>query len=219
MSFSGFNIVDGIAGILVLVGILGGIRRGLSGELARVIAAGTALFVAWKFAEPLAEWVTLKQPMSYERGYAFAFVLILAAALGLTWLIRVALRHVMEFAFKGRLERLGGGLCGLIRSGFVVCFLVLLISLAPEGDLRAAVCDDSVVGSTVCRHLRPMYDELRHLTPDLPLPAPAGEEPKAVAEEAVEAEPDDFVVTDVEEEDSVMTDESSQKSEVSGQQD
>jgi uncharacterized membrane protein required for colicin V production len=205
MAFHGFNIVDGVVGVLVLVGILGGIRRGLSGELARVIAAGAALYIAWKFAEPLADWVMQKQPMTYTRGYAVAFVAIMAAALGLTWLIRAALRHVMEFAFKGKLERLGGGFCGLLRSAIVVCFLVLLVSLAPQGELRAAVCDDSVIGATICRHLRPVYDELRERTPDLPLPAPAEvpgmDQEELEADDAlVEADPD-FVVTDVEDED------------------
>lgn len=186
-----FNIVDAIAGVVILVGVLGGIRRGLSGELARLIAAGVALFVAWKFAEPLADWVMQKQPMSYARGYAMAFVGIMAAALALTWLLRWMLRSVMEFAFKGRIERVGGALCALMRAGIVVSFVILLISLAPEGDLRAAVCDESFVGSTVCRHLRPMYDELREQQPELPLPAPA--------EDGAAEATNDFVITDVEE--------------------
>ncbi|HEY8240719.1 MAG TPA: CvpA family protein [Kiritimatiellia bacterium] len=184
-----FNVVDAAIAVVVLVGVLGGIRRGLSGELARLIAAGVALYVAWKFAEPLADWLMQKQPMSYTRGYAMAFIGITAAALALTFVLRIMLRSVMEFAFRGRIERIGGALCALVRSGIVVAFVVLLVSLAPEGELRAAVCDESFVGSAVCRRLRPMYDDLRQLQPELPLPAPA-----------VEGEnTNDFVVTDVEE--------------------
>lgn len=168
----GFNIVDGAVGIIVLVGILGGIRRGLSGELARVIAAGAALYAAWHFAQPMAAWVMDQHPMSYEKGYSVAFIAILLAAFALTLLLRAALRSFMMFAFKGKLERIGGALCGLARACIVVVFLVLLVSLAPAGDFRESVVNESVIGSFVCRHVRPVYDEIRELKPELPLPGP-----------------------------------------------
>lgn len=190
--FEGFNLVDGAAAVVVLVGILGGIRRGLSGELARVIAAGAALYVAWRFAQPMAAWVMDQHPMSYEKGYSVAFFAILLSAFALTWLLRAALRSIMLFAFKGNLERIGGALCGLARATIVVVFLVLLVSLAPAGDLRTAVVDESFIGPIICRHVRPMYDDLRERTPELPLPGPG------ITNSEIESDEESITVTDEE---------------------
>ncbi|MFH0908618.1 MAG: CvpA family protein [bacterium] len=185
--FQGFNLVDGAAAVVVLVGILGGIRRGLSGELARFIAAAAALYVAWRFAQPMAAWVMDQHPMSYEKGYTVAFFAILLSAFAMTWLLRAVLRSIMLFAFKGNLERVGGALCGMARAAIVVVFLVLLVSLAPAGDLRARVVDESFIGPIICRHVRPMYDELRERTPELPLPGPGitNDEAITVTDEAM----------------------------------
>ncbi len=192
----GFNLVDGAAAVVVLVGILGGIRRGLSGELARVIAAGAALYVAWRFAQPMAAWVMDQHPMSYEKGYTVAFFAILLCAFALTWLLRAALRSIMLFAFKGNLERIGGALCGLARASIVVVFLVLLVSLAPAGDLRTAVVDDSFIGPVICRHVRPMYDDLRERTPELPLPGPGITNDETAS--GIESDEEAITVTDEE---------------------
>ena len=83
------------------------------------------------------------------------------------------LRHVMEFAFKGRLERVGGALCGLLRACVVALFFLLLASLAPQPELAALVTERSVFGRLAATYVRPIYTDLADRRPDLGLPTPA----------------------------------------------
>ena len=47
---TGFNFVDGIVAAILLVGIADGARRGLSGEVATLVATAASGLAAWKFS-------------------------------------------------------------------------------------------------------------------------------------------------------------------------
>ena len=167
-----FNFVDALAAIVLLVGLLGGLKRGLSGELSRVIAIAVAAFSAWRFATPVAEWGMEKLSMTQERAYVFSFLAILLAAFLVMWLIRITLRNLMEFAFKGRIERMGGALAGLLRALVIVAALVLMISFAPQPEIQRIVMKQSFCGRLVAKYLRPVYEDLQQRAPEFGLPAP-----------------------------------------------
>lgn len=167
-----FNILDGIVGVILLFGLLGGLKRGLSGELSRVIGICAAVWAAWRFAQPVATWAMDRLSLNQDRSYLFSFLAILVASCALLWLVRLALRNLMEFAFKGRIERIGGALAGLLRAAVVAAALVLMLQFAPHGGVREAAIEGSWVGRIVTRYLRPVYDNLQQQMPELGLPNP-----------------------------------------------
>ncbi len=170
--FSSFNFIDAIAGVVLLVGILGGLKRGLSGELSRVIAIAVAVFAAWRFATPVADWAMEKLSFTQGKSYVFSFLAVLVVAFLFMWLVRVVLRNLMEFAFKGRIERIGGALAGLLRAAVIVSAVLLMIGFAPQAEIQSLVTEKSFVGRLVTRHLRPVYQDIQEKAPGLGLPMP-----------------------------------------------
>jgi hypothetical protein len=83
----------------------------------------------------------------------------------------------MVFAFKGKLEKIGGALCGLARSALLVSILILAAGVAPGDALHRAVTEESLAGRFVFQHVRPAYERLSERYPELHLPAPHREEP------------------------------------------
>ncbi len=167
---TGFNVVDTGAAILLLVGALGGLKRGLSGELSRVVGISVAVSAAWRFATPVADWAMDSLNLPQDRSYLLSFGAIFLSAIAILLIVRFVLRNLMSFAFKGKIERIGGLLAGLIRSSVIVGALVLMLEFAPQDNVRAAVTENSVVGRLVARYLRPVYENFQQRVPELGRP-------------------------------------------------
>lgn len=169
---SAFNIVDAIVLVLLLFGIFGGVRRGLSGELARIIAIAFSVYAAWRLAQPAADLLGEHTRLSVHDAYVTAWIAVLVLAYLLLLAVRLVLRSLMVFAFKGKLERIGGAVCGLLRTAVVVAVVILFLSVAPQPNIQKAVSQDSYVGRFVCERVRPMYDDLSDRVPEIRLPTP-----------------------------------------------
>ena len=166
------NFIDAIAVVALLMGLLGGLKRGLSGELSRMLAIALAGFAAWRFAQPLARAAREHMGLAPERAWLCCFIVIAGGALLVLWLLRKFLRNVMDFAFKGRTERWGGALCGLLRAAVIVLTLVLVVSFAPQPEVQRVVNEESLVGRFVARRVQPLYQDLQEKVPGLGLPEP-----------------------------------------------
>lgn len=181
------QIVDVVALVLMLFAMIGGIRRGLSGELARVIGLAAAVYAAWYFADPVTHWLMDRNPeWTQQKAFSAGFAALLLAALLASWLLRSALRSIMTFAFKGKLERIGGGLCGLVRGSVLAALIILMLSLVPQEDVRRTVTEDSIAGRLVYEKLLPVYEDLREQAPELGLPAAPGETPAGESDLGIE---------------------------------
>lgn len=174
-----FNVMDAVVAVILLMGALGGLKRGLSGELSRMAAVLIAVLAGWKLAAPCAEWAVEQLGASQDGGFLIAFILIAVLALVALWLLRKVLRNVMDFAFKGRLEKVGGAVCGTLRAALIAACLLLALGLAPQPDVQRLVAEQSCFGRLTARHLRPLYEDLRARRPELGLPDPA--QPRPVA--------------------------------------
>jgi len=197
-TWHGFNIIDAIVGVFLAAGLIGGVRRGLSGELARAVIAVACIVVASLYGRPLADWALNRFGLSPRTSYLAALLALLLGVYLASSLLRMLLGRLMDFQFKGKLERLGGGLCGLLRSGVVVSILLLLLSLMPNPKLRDLITQESSSGRLICPHMRPMYESLSERVPELRIPEPlpedvndvfdAGEEDAAPVEAMPEAD-------------------------------
>ena len=167
-NLSMFNFVDAIVGVILLFGLLGGLKRGLSGELSRVIMYVVAGYAAWKFASPAADKLMESASMTVERGYITAFIGILIGAFIVMWLVRVILRNIFEFAFKGKIERIGGALCGLTRAAIFASVLLIMGGFIPQAEIRNLVAEKSFFGRLVQERLTPLLDSMRDKIPGLP---------------------------------------------------
>jgi hypothetical protein len=72
---------------------------------------------------------------------------------------------VVEFTFKGRLQRLGGLACGALRSAGLVALLIVAAGLLPESAFKADILEDSRVGRWLGVYLDPVYARLAERFP------------------------------------------------------
>ena len=160
MVMAGFNVVDGIAVALLLVGIADGARRGLSGEMATLAATAASGFAAWKFSGWARELILKNTGCTAEEATVAGVIAVFAAVFIALWIVRKSLAAMMNFNFKGKVERIGGALSGLVRYTIVTVGLLLLATFIPNDKVQKAVADDSVSGHFVLQRVRPLYEDL-----------------------------------------------------------
>jgi len=171
------NITDGCVAAILVLGLLGGIRRGLSGELLRIATIVAALFAGWKGADAGAAWLAGRGGWTAEEVKPLAFFGIIVATFLVLAIVRIAFRLFLDFSFKGKLELIGGAVSGLLRAT-VFCAIVLLgASLIPSEPLQHAL-QSSMSGQWVQEHIRPRFDRLIEENPEFSLPALRGDEPE-----------------------------------------
>jgi uncharacterized membrane protein required for colicin V production len=169
-NFSYFHIVDIVAFILILVGLIRGLVKGLSGELAGLLGAAAAFAGAWYFYTPLGNFLIGKTRLSERASMAVAFVLALVGAYLAARILRLVLRNLMEFSFKGKIEKIGGLMAGGIRMAVVVTAFVLLVTLWPHEYLHRLFAEESVFGRFVFEKLGPVYEKIADEHPALKIP-------------------------------------------------
>ncbi len=163
-----YNIVDMVAVVLLVVGLLQGLRRGLSGELAGVLSTAIAVGTGCYFYQPLGVQTYMHTRLDEQAAYALAFFLTMAGAFLLMVLVRILLRHLMEFTFKGKIERIGGALAGCLRAAVITAAIIFMFSLWPHDYLQRLFREESLAGRNLCKYIPPVYEELANKHPALP---------------------------------------------------
>jgi uncharacterized membrane protein required for colicin V production len=192
-SSSWINPVDlSILGLL-LYGLIRGARRGLSRELARLAGLAAILFAGWYFYRPLGEVLLKHSRLSESGAYTTAFLLVLAAALVVVLLLRLALQRVLAFSFRGLLERGGGALAGGLQMLIVGAALIYALGLLSFEPVRLAVHERSWFGPRVMRAFPVVYGAVadRYAWPPLPVASDdeAGNDSSRAVEPEVDANP------------------------------
>lgn len=163
------NITDIAVGVFLLFGLLSGIKRGLSNELFRMISIIVAVAVAWRFDDLGAAWLAKWTDWPAEELVTPAFFGIIVATYLFLAVIRLALRLFMDFSFKPKLERLGGGLFGLSRA--VIFAIIALFAIIAGNFGEALGVEESVSGQLVHTYVIPRYHAVAEQYPELNLPA------------------------------------------------
>jgi len=163
------NIPDISVLALLVIGILGGLRRGLSGELLRLITIIIAVIVGWKGADQAAAWLANRIDWPVEDVTALAFFGLIISTYLIVSIIRHTLRLLLDFTFQGKIERMGGALLGLIRA-VVFCSAVLLGAALIPSEPVQLVIQKSVTGRLVEAHLVPLYENWAEENPKFKLP-------------------------------------------------
>lgn len=185
----GFNIADGIIALLLLGGLIGGLRRGLSGELARLLVAGAIVLVLYRFARPVADWLMQRYQLAPNVALlTSSAVLILGGYIALT-LVRLALAAVFNFSFKGALERIGGAIAGFFRAGAVCAIALTLLAQIPHEGLHRVTAEESRIGRWMLRWTLPVVERIVEKVPEL---RPFEPQPPAGVEDDVDWMEDDF---------------------------
>jgi membrane protein required for colicin V production len=111
----------------MISGLLG-VWRGVVREVISVLAWVIGVVLAGRFAAELARLLPLSGDLL---PHAVAWVVILLLVLILAGLLARLLKQLLSVAGLGLVDRLFGGVFGLVRGAMVLMLLVLLIGLTP----------------------------------------------------------------------------------------
>ncbi|MBU4285852.1 MAG: CvpA family protein [Verrucomicrobia bacterium] len=157
-----FTVIE--AGVLVLVlwEFLWGLKRGLSGELSRLISTVIVLTAGLRFYQTVGRLLTDNTRLSEdpELALAVAFLLIVVWFALLFLILHLILRLLMSVKFNDRIDRPGGGFAGLLRGVLMALLCVYAIGLWPHEYLRDVVRKQSIVGRTVFQYAPPVIAKL-----------------------------------------------------------
>ncbi len=167
-----FNIYD--IGILTLlaIGILRGLARGLSGEMASLISIGIAVTAVWFLYEPAGDYIADSTGWSELKSHTIGVLIVLFAALLVLRIIGIGLKKIMSFTFNGVVEYLGGALFGLVRFGVIISAVIFLVYMHGRDRIKEEVTEQSLIGRHAVEFMRPMYDQLAERYPELQRIAP-----------------------------------------------
>ena len=161
-----FNAVDIVALIYLVIGVLVGVHRGLSEELARFISMVIAFGIALFAYRPVALWMIQHTRLEAPQARALAFLATVVGALIVMLLLRLALKRFMQFAFEEGTEKVGGGIAGFAGSAIAVVIVFLAVNLWPHEYLNRHFGKESLIGRLVVRYV----PALREKVDDLELP-------------------------------------------------
>jgi len=112
---------------LFVSGLLG-VWRGVVREVMSVLAWVTGVVLAGRFAADLAQLLPINGDLL---PHAVAWVLVLLVVLIAAGLLARLLKQLLSVAGLGLVDRLLGGVFGLVRGTMVLMLLVLVIGLTP----------------------------------------------------------------------------------------
>ena len=182
------NILDAVIIILLLVGILGGIKRGLIKET--VLLAGLVAIVvfAWIFRVPVATFLYKNLPFFGFKGlfkdvsvlnillYELISFLAVFTILSIILVILLKISGIIEKILKatiihGIFSKIGGAIVGFIE-GYIIVFIILLIVNQPfinisgieDSKLSNIILEHTPVMSSSTSKIRSAIDEIHDVS-------------------------------------------------------
>ena len=187
-SLSAAGWVDAVCAVVLVVAVVVGSVRGLTGELSRLFAFATALAVVALAYAPIRENL-LPDDGEGSRILAFAGAVLLAAVMGA--LVRWGVRRFLKMLVGQPVDGIAGAVLAAISTSIVLLMAFSFARLLPIPAVRETVFEKSVSGRValplvdrlVERAFRSSSAEEAAPAPSEPAPAPVAEAPAAAPAE------------------------------------
>jgi uncharacterized membrane protein required for colicin V production len=147
--------VDIVVLAIIVVNIIIGIKRGLSGELAGLVGTIAAFGLGVYFLGPFGAWLQEHTRLSEKSAGATAFITVAVGVLVVMILLRLILKKIMKITFEPTVERVGGCVAGIIRSVVLVLIIFVAILMCPHDYLNRTFGEESIVGKVIAERVMP----------------------------------------------------------------
>jgi uncharacterized membrane protein required for colicin V production len=184
-SLSAAGWVDAVCAVVLVVAVVVGSVRGLTGELSRLFAFATALAVVALAYAPIRENL-LPDDGEGSRILAFAGAVLLAAVMGA--LVRWGVRRFLRMLVGQPVDGIAGAVLAALSTAIVLLMVFSFARLLPIPPVQETLFEKSVSG----RVALPLVDRLVERafnTAAEPAPAPVAEAPAAAEPSAPPAAP------------------------------
>lgn len=122
------NYIDIILAVPLLWGLYKGFSKGLVIEAATLVAFGLAVWAGIKFSDFLSGW--MKEQMEWTSVYlpVISFAVIFLGILVLVFAIAKVLDRFIRAISLGFLNRLAGGIFGMLKFGLILSVLIFILN-------------------------------------------------------------------------------------------
>lgn len=125
------NIFDILILVILVAFILKGLLRGLMKELCTLVGLLSGALLAFNFHQPLAASMKSSFSLPEQLCAILAFLAIFLLTMLLFSLIGMVLSRYVKLMYVGGLNRVAGGLFGLLQGIIIVSLLVFALTLRP----------------------------------------------------------------------------------------
>ena len=112
-----------ILGFTLIRGIITGLMQSISGFIGSIAGFYAAYYYYPMLAEVLSKWIKNETGVNI-----LSFLLIFCVVLLFVTLLGWVLKWIMKIAFLGWVDRLGGGILGLLKGGIISAVIVIVLT-------------------------------------------------------------------------------------------
>ena len=141
------NIIDYIALVIIGIGLLKGIIRGLSGELAQFIGIIISFISGLTMYRPIGKWLSTNTRLEENSALALAFISTIIIAMIIMIILRAILKKIFELAVNPSLDKIGGAIAGTIKSICILLIIFWFMNLIPHEYLNKKFGEESIAGT------------------------------------------------------------------------
>ncbi len=141
------GILDIIIGLLLAYGLYKGLRNGLFVELASIAALIAGIFGAIRFSYIAADYLSSRLEWDERYIKLTAFVITFIIIVFAVHLLGKTLTRIADFALLGFLNKLAGGIFGLVKVAVILGALLVFFDRANSrlGVVRSETIENSVL--------------------------------------------------------------------------
>ncbi|MFC5047628.1 CvpA family protein [Aquimarina hainanensis] len=152
------NYIDIILGVLLLWGVIRGLNKGLFVSLASLVALIAGIYIAIHFSHHIGAY--LKQYVDWQENILklTAFAITFIAVVLLVSLAGKILTKIADFASLGILNKLLGGLFGLLKVAFIISVILMFLD---AGNKVIPIVKQETLQSSI------LYTPVRKFAPSL----------------------------------------------------
>ncbi len=148
--------IDILFAVFVFLFAAGGLRRGLSGELASVLTLLVLLSWVCFFYPSLTQVAAqLWSALSPVLIQAVVMLVLLLVAVIFSFLLNILFKQLFKSRVSEVTNKISGSLLGLLRGALIGISLLAALSLLPSERLYEALSEKSALGGWVCNTLTP----------------------------------------------------------------
>ena len=126
--------IDIIIAVLLVVGLIGGLRDGLVKQVASLVGLIGGLLLGRAFYVPVGEWLAETFGFSAEVAHITAFILILIVVPLLFSLVGWLVSKILRAICLGWINRLLGGAIGVLKSSLLAGIIITGIEFFDKQD-------------------------------------------------------------------------------------
>ncbi len=155
------NAIDIVFGLILIFGLIQGLRKGLFVELASLVALVAGVYGAVHFSYFVGNWLADRWSWNEQTIKLSAFAITFIIIVVLVTLAGKALTKIADFAMLGIVNKILGGLLSLIKYAFILSAVILFLDAA---NRRIGFVDEDTIESSI------LYKPIQQLAP-IVLPA------------------------------------------------